>query len=424
MRANSGSNGLPDDTFVNALTSSAPNFIWLTPNLCDDMHDSCSSPYNSNRIAQGNNTLSTLVPQILNSPLFLNTRAALFITFDEGTRSCPSSPTANDCVYAVISGPQANKQYHSSTVYNPGHYSWLSTIEHNWQLACLVSVNTYNDCNRSPMSEFFIQDFSMSANPNSLSIPQGGSVNTSITVSSLNLFSNTVTLSAGLSPQNSHFSVCFNGYSCTSTASTSVVVPSGGSASATLTVNAGCYAVPGSYNVQVNGTFSSPSILRSILIPMTVTSFTCSVGSVGAGTLITLADRTSIPVQNLKVGMRLLSYNMTTHQYVNTTTTRFVTVVTYNQMVISTSTGKPLVVDQNPAQKLYAQLPDGTVSLVSVTDLQMGYKLFQPLSQTWVSIINIQYQNSGIHTMYDIYTTAPGNYIANNYLDPLKDGPH
>ncbi len=25
---------------------------------------------------------------------------------------------------------------------------------------------------------------------------------------------------------------------------------------------------------------------------------------------------------------------------------------------------------------------------------------------------------------HDIYTTAPGNYIANGYLDPLKDGPH
>ncbi len=63
------------------------------------------------------------------------------------------------------------------------------------------------------------------------------------------------------------------------------------------------------------------------------------------------------------VGMRLLSYNMTTDQYVNTTITRFVTVVAYNQMVISTSTGKPLVVDQNPVQKVYAQLPDGLVTL-------------------------------------------------------------
>ena len=124
------------------------------------------------------------------------------------------------------------------------------------------------------------------------------------------------------------------------------------------------------------------------------------------------------------VGMRLLSYNMTTDQYVNTTITRFVTVVAYNQMVISTSTGKPLVVDQNPVQKVYAQLPDGLVTLLSVTDLRVGFKLFQPLSQTWVSITNIQYQNSGIHTMYDVYTSAPGNYIANGYMDPLKDGPH
>ena len=43
---------------------------------------------------------------------------------------------------------------------------------------------------------------------------------------------------------------------------------------------------------------------------------------------------------------------MTTYQYVITTITKFVTVMTYNQMVISTSTGKPLNVDQNPAQKL------------------------------------------------------------------------
>jgi len=115
---------------------------------------------------------------------------------------------------------------------------------------------------------------------------------------------------------------------------------------------------------------------------------------------------------------------MTRHEYAITTISKFETVVTYNQMVISTSTGKPLIVDQNPAQRLYAQLPGGMVALVSVTDLQVGYKLFQPLSQTWISITNIQYQNSGIHTMYDVYTTPPGNYIANGYLDPLKDGPH
>jgi hypothetical protein len=143
-------------------------------------------------------------------------------------------------------------------------------------------------------------------------------------------------------------------------------------------------------------------------------------GSIAYGSLITMADGSQVPVQNLSVGMQLLSYDMTTHQYVITTITRFVTVMTHNQMVISTSTGKPLIVDQNPAQKLYVKMPDGTVTLMSVTDLKVGYDLFDALSQTWVPITNIHYENGGNHLMYDIYTTTPGNYIANGYLDPYK----
>ena len=118
--------------------------------------------------------------------------------------------------------------------------------------------------------------------------------------------------------------------------------------------------------------------------------------------------------------MELLSYDMATHHFVITTITRFVTVMTHNQMVISTSTGKPLIVDQNPAQKLYVKMPDGMVTLMSVTDLKVGYGLFDAISQTWVPITNIHYQIGGNHLMYDIYTTAPGNYIANGYLDPYK----
>ena len=65
-------------------------------------------------------------------------------------------------------------------------------------------------------------------------------------------------------------------------------------------------------------------------------------------------------------------------------------------------------------------MPDGTVMLKSVTDLKVGYDLFDAMSQTWVPITSIHYENGGNHLMYDIYTTAPGNYIANGYLDPLK----
>ena len=266
-------------------------------------------------------------------------------------------------------------------------------------------------------------DFGVSANPISLTIPQASSTTTSTTVLSFGGFSGLVTLAAAQSPPNNKFSVCWDGVTCMPARSTNITMIAGESSSATLTVNTGCGTAPGPYAVRVNATSTTPSIFHWVVLPVTVTASACS-GSVGAGTLITLADRTQTPVQNLRVGLQLLSYDMTRHEYAITTITRFETVVTYNQMVISTSTGKPLIVDQNPAQRLYAQLPDGMVALVSVTDLQVGYKLFQPLSQTWISITNIQYQNTGIHTMYDVYTTAPGNYIANGYLDPLKDGPH
>lgn len=140
----------------------------------------------------------------------------------------------------------------------------------------------------------------------------------------------------------------------------------------------------------------------------------CCGGSVAAGTLITLADRTQVPVQNLQVGTHLLAYDLTTNQYVDTTITRMVTVVTHNQMVISTGTGKPLIVDQNPAQKLDVKLPDGTITLMPVTDLKAGYALFDV--QNWTPITGIHYENSGTHIMYDIYDTTPSNYIANGYL--------
>lgn len=136
--ANSGGSGLPDDKFINDLgsTSTASNFMWLTPNVCDDMHD-CS-------ISEGDNYLSQLVPQILNSYIFTTQKAALFITFDEGKRAYPS-----DYVYTIWAGPVAKNNYQSSTFYS--HYSFLRTLETSWGLSSLTS----NDSDASDMMEFF-----------------------------------------------------------------------------------------------------------------------------------------------------------------------------------------------------------------------------------------------------------------------------
>ena len=136
--ANSGGNGGPDDLLLADLASpsQASNFMWLTPNLCDDIHD-CP-------VSAGDTYLSHLVPKILTSKLFTHQKAALFITFDEG-----DNPYPNDHVYSVWAGSGVRKDFESSNPYS--HYSLLKTLEMVWKLPPLTS----NDASATPMTEFF-----------------------------------------------------------------------------------------------------------------------------------------------------------------------------------------------------------------------------------------------------------------------------
>ena len=147
-----------DCTLINELnSSSAPNLMWLTPNDCDNMHaasvctNGCVSGSNTVCIQEGDNYLKGLVPNILNSYTFQNTRAALFITFDEGkVTACPlNGNKSEDCLYSVWAGPEVNTNFNSTKLYN--HYSLTKTIETNWNLTSL----TTNDDHASPMVEFF-----------------------------------------------------------------------------------------------------------------------------------------------------------------------------------------------------------------------------------------------------------------------------
>ncbi len=125
-----------DSEFINALNNSPSNFMWLTPNDCDNMHD-CS-------VSTGDAYLATLVPKILTTNLFVTQKAALFVVFDEGNGSYPS-----DYVYSMWAGPTVKKAFQSSNAYS--HYSFLTTLEANWNLPSLTS----NDANAAPMTEFF-----------------------------------------------------------------------------------------------------------------------------------------------------------------------------------------------------------------------------------------------------------------------------
>lgn len=112
-----------------------PNFVWITPNLCNDMHD-CP-------IKTGDDWLSQQVPKLLNSDMFQKQNSLLVITFDEG------SSASNNKVVTVLIGPKVKKSYVSQVAFT--HYSLLRTIESAWGLPVL----TLNDETAPLMSDFF-----------------------------------------------------------------------------------------------------------------------------------------------------------------------------------------------------------------------------------------------------------------------------
>ncbi|HEY2438239.1 MAG TPA: alkaline phosphatase family protein [Solirubrobacteraceae bacterium] len=94
-----------------------PRFIWITPNLCHDMHD-CS-------VATGDRFLSSLVPPLLRS---LGPRGVLFVTWDEGTSDAGCCRLASGGhVATIVAGPGARR---GARMTGPtDHYSLLATFE-------------------------------------------------------------------------------------------------------------------------------------------------------------------------------------------------------------------------------------------------------------------------------------------------------
>lgn len=120
-------------------STNPPDFMWLTPNLCDDGHDRCL-PLN-NTVSQSNRYLASLVPMILGSKTFLLPNSLLFITWDEGSVCSNLSqtyPTCGDRVTTIWAGPGARKAYDSSKAYS--HYSFVTTLESLWSLSPQLQI--------------------------------------------------------------------------------------------------------------------------------------------------------------------------------------------------------------------------------------------------------------------------------------------
>ena len=119
IRASCKANDVPMGTsssgaFLNALdTDTLPAFSFVTPNLCNDMHD-CS-------IETGDRWLKTWVPKITASAAYRAGTTVLFITWDEDDGS------SGNHVATIVVSPYTMPGTTSATAFT--HYSLLRTTE-------------------------------------------------------------------------------------------------------------------------------------------------------------------------------------------------------------------------------------------------------------------------------------------------------
>lgn len=155
-------NVVPATSFASDVASStAPNFIWYTPNAIDDMH--------SSNVSAGDTFLKKLIPTILGSAAYTSGPSAIFIVWDEAAKRdtsgcCGGLAKGGHTLALVVSN--AGKQGYTSTI-PYYHGSVLLTIEEAFGLGAL---NDTANAATSPMADFFA-NATASAVPNATTQP-------------------------------------------------------------------------------------------------------------------------------------------------------------------------------------------------------------------------------------------------------------
>lgn len=99
--------------------NSIARYNFISPNLCDDGHDTCAPQENS--VQQTDNWLASEVPKILNSTAYSN-NGAVFIVWDEGENG------SDGPIGLILMSPLARGSGHASGIHYT-HSSFLRTMQ-------------------------------------------------------------------------------------------------------------------------------------------------------------------------------------------------------------------------------------------------------------------------------------------------------
>lgn len=124
---------------TNLATGNVARYNFITPSVCDDMHDTCA-PLN-NSILQGDVWLSNNIPIITNSQAFKN-GGAIFITWDESENNGPQ-------VGMIVLSPYARAGYSNTISYT--HSSTLRTMQEIFGVTPLLG----DAANATDLSDLF-----------------------------------------------------------------------------------------------------------------------------------------------------------------------------------------------------------------------------------------------------------------------------
>ncbi len=164
---------VPFTGFATDVAGDMPNFVWISPDQCHDMHGistdnanavgipDCAAPASGldhSVIKLGDDFLKDTVQKIMASPAWRGD-SAIAIVWDEddysGYAGCCGSPTGQGGT--VLGGARApalvitsKNAKHQSTDTSFNHYSLLGTIEQGFGLGCLA-----NACGRELMTKLF-----------------------------------------------------------------------------------------------------------------------------------------------------------------------------------------------------------------------------------------------------------------------------